>query len=89
MVDRIGTDSVRSRVAFTVANLARLHGRRERSGHLVIERLTHQDIGHMVGASRQWVTQMLKALEKERLLTCHMRRIEVLDLPGLLGCVSD
>lgn len=89
MVDRLGNESVSARVAFTVANLAQLHGRREPGDRLVIERLTHQDIGHMVGASRQWVTQTLKGFEKEGLLECHMRRIIVKDLNGLLSLVND
>ena len=89
MVDRFGTYSVESRVAFAVANLAQLHGRREKDDRLIVERLTHQDIGRMVGASRQWVTRTLKTFEKEGLLECHTRRIDVTCLQGLLARVEN
>lgn len=88
IADRLGTGSVDYRVAFILANLAQLHGQKDLDNHLVIERLTHQDIGHMVGASRQWVTRTLNKFENEKLLRCHTRRIVVMDLDGLLSRVD-
>lgn len=88
MVDRLGTGPVHHRVAFIVANLAQLHGRRHGENDLVIEQLSHQDIAHMVGASRQWVTRTLNAFQKQKLLACHTRRIVVMDLDGLLGRID-
>ncbi len=87
MADQLGTQSVTSRLAFTLANLAQLHGREEPSGGIAIEQLTHQDLGYMIGASRQWVTRTLNELESESILQCSMRRIVVNDLNALLSLV--
>lgn len=52
------------RVARTLARLAREYGETTGYGRRINFRLTHEELGAMVGASRVMVTNVLKSLEK-------------------------
>jgi DNA-binding GntR family transcriptional regulator len=45
--------------------------------------LSQEELGHIVGASRQRIGQALQALEKAGLITVDYRMITVLDIEGL------
>lgn len=68
--------SVSSRIA-----LALLRLRRDEDG--VIEGITHQELGDMVGAHRETVTKLLGALQAGRYIEIHHRRIKVSNPVGL------
>lgn len=52
------------RLARTLARLALEHGEQTRDGRRLNFRLTHDDLGALVGSSRVMVTNVLKALKK-------------------------
>lgn len=85
IVDRLSTEPVISRLAQMLVTLAQLRGVQREEGILIIERLTHQDISRMVGASRQWVTRSLSQFEREGLLQCSKRRIIIIDVARLVA----
>lgn len=54
-------------------------------GHARSIELSQDEVSHLVGASRQRVSQALKVLEKAGLIRVSYRMIEVLDFDGLRG----
>ena len=70
---------VRCRVASGLLRLCKKMPRNEP----VILRLTHQEIGNFVGATRETTTAVLHELKKEGILTIGNRRLTVLDLVAL------
>lgn len=48
-------------------------------------RITQQELGYLVGLSRQRVNKALQSLEGEGLIRVEYRGVRVLDLPGLQG----
>jgi len=52
------------RLARTLVRLARAHGEHIEDGYRLTFRLTHDDLGALVGASRVMVTNVLKSLKK-------------------------
>jgi len=83
LCDRLATESVASRVAHTVITLAQLHGVRTAHNALMVDRVSHQDIASMIGASRQSVTIALSKFQKDGVLRCSKRCIVVYDLDAL------
>jgi CRP-like cAMP-binding protein len=55
----------------------------------VIERLSHQELGDMVGACRETVTKILAELEKEGEVELGRRRIRVLDRARLAAALDE
>lgn len=54
-------------------------------GHARSIELSQDEVSHLIGASRQRVSQALKVLEKAGLIRVSYRMIEVLDFDGLRG----
>lgn len=77
--DALGTASVEQRVAHVILLQAEVHGSVTGEGSRVLTHMSHRDIATLVGASRQWVTQTLSALEHRGLIRTGHRRITVLD----------
>jgi DNA-binding XRE family transcriptional regulator len=75
-------DEPEARVAHTIADMLHpeLYPNRERR----IE-ISNEELGHLVGASRQSVNRALHALEKSGLIKIAYRVITVLDIEGLRG----
>lgn len=68
LAQMLGTRSVGERLAHLLLHLADNYGLRQQDGIVVSAALTHADIAHMVGATRQWVTMSLKRLERRGIL---------------------
>jgi CRP-like cAMP-binding protein len=68
MAQMLGTRSVTERLAHLLLHLADLYGMPQRDGILIATRFTHEDIAHMVGATRQWVTMSLKRLHQQKII---------------------
>jgi CRP/FNR family transcriptional regulator, cyclic AMP receptor protein len=81
--DALGTASVEQRVAHVILLQADLHGSVNPEGMRELTHMSHRDIATLVGASRQWVTQTLSALEGRGLIRTGHRRITVLDAERL------
>lgn len=77
--DSLGTASVEQRVAHVILLQAEVHGNLNGDGTRELTHMSHRDIATLVGASRQWVTQTLSALERRGLIRTGHRRITVLD----------
>jgi CRP/FNR family cyclic AMP-dependent transcriptional regulator len=52
-------------------------------GHEKCIELAQDELGHLVGASRQRISQALQVLEKSGLIRVQYRMITVLDIDGL------
>lgn len=52
-------------------------------GHARCVEISQDELGHLVGASRQRISQALQALEKAGLIKSDYRMLTVLDLEGL------
>lgn len=78
------TQSVLSRLAQILLIFARLYGVQTQEGVVIETAFTHEEIGNMIGASRQWVTITLNQLQEMNLLKLSRHRILVID-PDALG----
>jgi len=70
--------SVPERVASLLLRLSEAHGRVGPTGVLVDLRLTHQEVGNMVGATRETITNVLNAMRAEGLIEVEHKRIRLL-----------
>jgi CRP/FNR family transcriptional regulator, cyclic AMP receptor protein len=78
--DRLHQPEVR--VAHTIANMLHPQLYPSREGRIEI---SNEELGHLVGASRQRISQALQVLEKSGLIKMQYRMITVLDIDGLRG----
>lgn len=83
MAQMLGTRSVIERLAQFLINLGDLHGVRDGRAIIINAKVTHDQIAAMVGSTRQWVTMMIKRLQKEGILTVTPRHIRI-ERPALL-----
>lgn len=81
----LGTRSVTERLAHLLLQLAEIYGKPTPNGIYIDAAFTHIDLAHIVGATRQWVTMMLKRLQSRGAVTCSRGRIYVLDRDLLLA----
>lgn len=85
LVQMLGTRSAAERLAQLLLILAELHGKREGTS-LVIEReITHDQLAHIIGSTRQWVTSTLTRFQRSGLVTIKRNAIIVHD-PEELTC---
>lgn len=84
LVQMLGTRSVSERLAQLLLMLTDLYGEPDESGGIAIaSQFTHEDLSHMVGASRQWVTITLDRLQKSGIVKIRKRQVVILK-PDLL-----
>lgn len=82
------TQSVLSRLAQILLIFARLYGAQTQEGILIETAFTHEEIGNMIGASRQWVTITLNQLQEMSLLKLGRHRILITDLNALAAKIT-
>ena len=75
-------DEPEGRVAHTIADMLHPQLYPSREGRIEI---SNEELGHLVGVSRQTINQALHALEKSGLIKIAYRMITVLDIEGLRG----
>jgi len=75
-------DQPEARVAHTIADMLHPQLYPSREGRIEI---SNEELGHLVGASRQRISQALQVLEKSGLIKMAYRMITVLDIDGLRG----
>lgn len=86
LIQMLGTRSVSERLAQLLLMLVEMHGERDDTGGIAIQRqFTHQDLAHMVGASRQWVTTTLDRLQRQGVVHIRKRQVVVLQPDILAG----
>jgi CRP/FNR family transcriptional regulator len=86
--DALGRD-VSTRVCRSLCELARRHGVPHGPGVRVALPLTQEDLGRMVGASREAVNRSLVALSRRGLVRTEDRRYVIPDLAALEGLTDD
>lgn len=74
--------NLHQRLARTLQRLAYSHGDRDDSGQLCID-MSHEELGRLLGASRQSVSKELKNLEREGCIAIRYGKIHVVDLASL------
>jgi CRP/FNR family cyclic AMP-dependent transcriptional regulator len=74
----LGTRSVTERLAQLLLHLADTYGVPEGDGVLIGAAFRHEDLAHMVGATRQWVTISLKRLHAAGVIRSAKGRIVLL-----------
>jgi CRP/FNR family cyclic AMP-dependent transcriptional regulator len=84
LAQMLGTRSVTERLAHLLLHLADAYGVPGPDGVVIGSVLTHADIAHMVGATRQWVTISLKRLQTQGILTSAKSQI-VIHRPNALA----
>lgn len=86
LIQMLGTRSVSERLAQLLLILIDNHGHPDGAGGIAIARqFTHEDLAHMVGASRQWVTTTLDRLQAKGIVRIKKRQVIVLRPDLLLG----
>ncbi len=85
LIQLLGTRSVSGRLSQVLRALCDNYGIPAADGHGVVIAvdLTHEDLAHMVGASRQWVTTTLDRLQKKDIIHIRKRQLVILR-PDLL-----
>ena len=85
LVQLLGTRSVSGRLSQVLLALCDNYGIPAGDGHGVViaVNLTHEDLAHMVGASRQWVTTTLDRFQKKGIVRIRKRQLVFLR-PDLL-----
>lgn len=89
LMQALGTGSVRARLADLIVKLAMLYGEVTSEGLVIARRFTQDDLGNMVGATRQWINAKLMEFESRGIITIYESRIVVHDLEELKAVASD
>jgi len=74
---------VRGRIARTLLDLVRQHGEQTQDGHVIVLKLTHQEIANLVGTARETVSRILAELQDAGLLRVEGRNLVLLDADEL------
>jgi len=74
--------SVEQRLQKLLLKLALEYGRKTQEGTLINLRITHEELGHLINATRPTITELLRKFENQSLIKVIKRKILV--LPSLL-----
>lgn len=85
LVQMLGTRSAAERLAQLLLILAELHGRPEGDSMMIDREITHDQLAHIIGSTRQWVTSTLTRFQKAGLITIRRNAI-VIHRPEGLTC---
>jgi CRP/FNR family cyclic AMP-dependent transcriptional regulator len=88
MAQMLGTRSVTERLAYLLLHLTDLYGVPTEDGLLIASRFTHEDIAHLVGATRQWVTISLRRFNERGVLKVQRSGITIRQ-PEVLTRIRD
>jgi CRP-like cAMP-binding protein len=72
--------TLKQRLARLLARLGYSFGRSDDRGTAIVKDLSHEDLGRMLGVTRQVVSRALKELENEGAIQLRYRQIEIVDL---------
>ena len=87
LVQMLGTRTVGERLARLLRALIEHFGEVCDEGILIDAHFSHEDLAHLVGASRQWVTTTLDQLQEQDILRIRRRQLVVLH-PERLGALD-
>lgn len=83
LLQNMGTESVRHRLAHLLIALSGSYGKPCPDGILIDYPFTQEDLASMICATRQWVSMMFRDFQKENLVRIVKRRLVILDIEGL------
>ena len=72
--------TLKERLPRLISRLATSHGIRDPSGVIVIAQISHNDLAHMLGVTRQSVSREIKGLERTGLVQLRYKKILVPDI---------
>jgi CRP-like cAMP-binding protein len=78
LAQMLGTRSVTERLSMLLQSLCQLYGIEETDGIFIGAAFTHEDLAHMVGATRQWVTMTLKRFQQQGVLRFKRGQLTIL-----------
>jgi CRP/FNR family transcriptional regulator, cyclic AMP receptor protein len=79
----LGTRSANERMMQVLLLLAEMYGSKGEHGIDIDVSITHEEIAHMVGATRQWVTAGLKRLQADGLIDARRGKLVVRNVDAL------
>jgi len=77
---------VYQRLARKLLNLSRTLGVPREAGREIPQRLTHQELANMIGATRETVTKVLNDMESREIIAFNKKRVMILNEPELENC---
>lgn len=83
LVQMLGTRSAVERLAQLLVILGEIYGRQEANRLVVQRKVTHDQLAHIVGVTRQWVTITLDRFQKKGIISVG-RQTLVIERPDLL-----
>ncbi len=83
LVQMLGTRSAVERLAQLLVILGEIYGRQEANRLVVQRKVTHDQLAHIVGVTRQWVTVTLDRFQKKGIISVG-RQTLVIERPDLL-----
>jgi CRP-like cAMP-binding protein len=78
LAQMLGTLSVGERLVMVLQRLSTMYGVPTPDGVLIASPFTHDDLAHMVGATRQWVSMTFRRLAEQGVLRASRGRIVIL-----------
>jgi len=88
MAQMLGTRSAGERMTQVLLLLADMYGTKSEYGTDINVPITHEEIAHMVGATRQWVTIGLKRLQSQGLIDAGRGKLVIRDADALAVAAS-
>lgn len=88
LVQTLGTESVSSRLANLLLILSELYGIKTDEGIMIKYCFSQEDLAHMVGATRQWVSVALGHLQKGGVVRVRKRRLVVSNIESLRSLIK-
>ena len=79
----LGTRSANERMVQVLLLLAEMYGTEDEHGTNIDIPITHEEIAHMVGATRQWVTAGLKRLQADGLIDARRGKLVMHNVDAL------
>jgi CRP-like cAMP-binding protein len=89
MAQMLGTRSVGERMTRVLLLLAEMYGVPTDDGVAIDVPITHEEISHMVGATRQWVTVGLKRLQADGLIEVGRGKLLIRNLAELAKVTTE
>jgi CRP-like cAMP-binding protein len=89
MAQMLGTRSVGERLTRVLLLLAEMYGRNTEQGVAIDVPITHEEISHMVGATRQWVTVGLKRLQSRGVIEAGRGKLLIRDSELLASLTAE
>src|SRR5258708_39759003 len=89
MAQMLGTRSVGERMTRVLLLLAEMYGVPTDDGVAIDVPITHVEISHMVGATRQWVTVGLKRLQADGLIEVGRCKLLIRNLSYIGKCSTE